>query len=130
MDDLVIGDGHLVDINKVKSLFSTKFEMTDMKEFHCFLGIEVIRTPTGIMISQQHYILNLLYKFGMMECKYVANPLDWNLELNIDSGTEECEPTQYRQLIRSLVYLTITMDCGILYKSTIPIRLEGYTEAD
>ena len=45
MDDLVIGGEHLVDINKVKSLLSSKFEMTDMKELHYFLGIEVIWTP-------------------------------------------------------------------------------------
>ena len=54
VDDLrlVIGGEHLIDINKVKSLLSDKFEMTDMKELHYFLGIEVIRTPAGIMISQ------------------------------------------------------------------------------
>ena len=65
VDDLVIGGEHLVEINKVKSLLSDKFEMTDMKELHYFLSIEVIRTPAGIMISQRHYILNLLYKFRM-----------------------------------------------------------------
>ena len=51
VDDLVIGGEHLVDINKVKTLLSDKFEMTDMKELHYFLGIEVIWTPAGIMIS-------------------------------------------------------------------------------
>ena len=40
VDDLVIGGEHLFDINKVKSLRSDKFEMTDMKELHYFLGIE------------------------------------------------------------------------------------------
>ena len=50
--------------------------MTNMKELYYFLGIEVIRTPVGIMISQRHYILNLLYNFGMTECKSVATPLD------------------------------------------------------
>ena len=48
------------------------------------------------MISQRNYILNLLYKLGMVECKHVSTPLNWNLKLNADSGTEECEPTQYR----------------------------------
>ena len=79
VDDLFIGGEHLTDINK--------FEMTDMKELHYFLGIEVIRTPTGIMISQQHYILNLLYKFKMAECKLVVTPLDRNLKLDADSDT-------------------------------------------
>ena len=59
------------------------------------------------MISQWHYILNLLYKFGMAECKSVETPLDRNLKLDADSNTKACEPTLYRQLIGSLIYLTI-----------------------
>ena len=99
MDDLVIRGELLEDINKVKFLLSNKFEMMDMKE---------LQTPTNIMISQRHYILNLLYKFGMAECKSVATPLDRNLKLDADCGTTMCEPTQCRQLIGSLIYLTIT----------------------
>ena len=103
VDDVVIWDEHLVDINKVNSLLSNKFEMPDMKGLHYFLGIKVIQTPTDIMISQRYYILNLLYKFGMTECKYVAIPLDQNLKLDANSGTTQCEPTYYRQLVGSLI---------------------------
>ena len=56
-----------------------------MHELHYFLSIEVIRTPVGIMISQRHYILNLLYKFEMTESKLVPNPLNRNLKLDADS---------------------------------------------
>ena len=108
VDDLVIGGKDLAEINKVKTLLSGRFEMKDLHELHYFLGIEVIRTPVGIMISQRHYVLNLLYKFGMTECKPVSTPLDRNLKLDADSGTEDCEPTQYHQLIISLIYLPIT----------------------
>ena len=102
----------------------------------------------------------------MAECKSVATPIDRNLKLDANSGTKACEPTQYRQLIRCLIYLTITrpelsypvgllsqfmqtprnihldcakrvlryvsgtMACGILYKTTMPIRLVGYTDTD
>ena len=93
VDDLVIQGEIMVDINKVKSLLSNKFEMTDMKEIQYFLRIEVIRIPVGIMISQRHYILNLLYKFEMVECKIMATPLDQNLKLDADSGTTTCELT-------------------------------------
>ena len=51
LDGLVIEGEDLVDINKVKFLLSSKFEMTDMTVLHYFLGIEVIRTPTGLLIS-------------------------------------------------------------------------------
>ena len=61
------------------------------------------------MISQRHNILNLLYKFGMTECKSMATPLNWNLKLDVDSDTKECELIHYYQLmVGSLIYLTIT----------------------
>ena len=44
----------------------------------------------------------------MTECKFVTTPLNWNLKLAPDSSTEECEPTQYWQLIGNLIYLMIT----------------------
>ena len=59
-------------------------------------------------MSERHYILNLLFTFGMTECPLVATPLDWNLKLDVDSGIKECESTQYQQPIRSLIYLIIT----------------------
>ena len=50
-------------------------------------------------------ILNLLFKFGMTEWKPIATPLDRNVKLDEDSHTTECEPTRYRQLVGSLIYL-------------------------
>ena len=38
----------------------------------------------------------------------MATPLDHNLKLDVDSGTEECDSTHYRQLVGSLIHLTIT----------------------
>ena len=37
----------------------------------------------------------------------MVTPLDQNLKLDADSGTTVCELTHYRQLIGSLIYLTI-----------------------
>mgnify|MGYP000571316109 CR=1 FL=1 len=104
VDDLVIGGEHLAAIDH------WLFEMKNMTELHRFLRIEVIRIPDGIMLSQRHYILNLLknYKFGMPEYKLVATPFDRDLKLKAKSGTEECEPTLYRQLVGSLIYLIVT----------------------
>ena len=52
VDDLIIGGEHLADIDHIKKLLSNRFELKDMQELHYFLGINVIRTPNGIMISQ------------------------------------------------------------------------------
>ena len=52
VDDLVIGGKNLANVNKVKLLISGRFEMKDMHDLHYFLGIKVIRTQVGTMISQ------------------------------------------------------------------------------
>ena len=44
----------------------------------------------------------------MTECKSMATPLDRNLRLDVDYDTTECKLTRYRQLVGSLIYLTIT----------------------
>ena len=86
IDDLVITEPGVPEINCVKSLLSDAFEMKDLGDLHYFLGIEVIRTPDGILLSQRHYVLNMLYKFGMTECRPISTPLDQNLKLHPDSG--------------------------------------------
>ena len=76
MEDLVIGREDLAAIQKTKLLLSSKFEMKDLGELHYFLNIEVINTPYGLLLTQHHYELNLLYKFGMTECESILTPLD------------------------------------------------------
>ena len=106
VDDLVIGGENLKDIEQVKTQLSGKFEMKDMNELHYFLGMKVIWTPNGILLTQRHYILNILFKFDMAKCKPISTPLDCNLKFHEDSDNV-CEPTQYRKIIVSLIYLTI-----------------------
>ena len=69
VDDLVIGlrSNYFspAEIKKVKSHLSGRFEMKDLHELHYFLSIEVIQTPVRLLISQRHYVLNLLYKFRL-----------------------------------------------------------------
>ena len=62
--------------------------MKDLGDLHYFLGIEVIRTPEGILISQRHYVLSMLFKFGMADCKSISTPLDRTVKLRPDS--ERC----------------------------------------
>ena len=59
----------LVEISQVKSQLSYAFEMKDLGDLHYFLGIKVIHIHDGILLTQRHYIRNiLLHKFGMTEC--------------------------------------------------------------
>ena len=49
----------------------------------------------------------MLFKFGMADYKSVSTPLDRTVKLCPDSG-RVCDPTRFRQIVGSLIYLTIT----------------------
>ena len=54
-----------------------------------------------------HYVLSMLFKFGMADCKSVSTPLDRTVKLRPDSR-KVCDPTRFRKIVGSLIYLTIT----------------------
>ena len=69
----------------VNSLLINKFEMKNMDELHYFLGIKIIHIPHGILLSKWNYIFNLLFKFGMKDCKPITTPFDNNLLINSEN---------------------------------------------
>lgn len=57
--------------------------MKDLGQLRYFLGIEVSRSRKEIYLSQRKYVLDLLTKTGMLDCKPVENtdedkPTTWN----------------------------------------------------
>ena len=97
VDDLVIADADLEENRRIK------FHLGNL---HYFLRIDVIHTLEGIFISQ-HHALNMPFKFRMVDCKPISTPMDKNVKLRRDSK-KSCDPTRFRQIVGSLIYLTIT----------------------
>ena len=91
----------------MKLQLAASFDMKDLGDFHYFLEIEVIHTPEGILISQRHYLLSMLFKFGMMECKSISTPLDRIVKLRPNSGMV-CDPKRLRQIVEGVIYFIIT----------------------
>ena len=77
---------------------------------HYFLGIEVWRRQKEIFLSQRKYTIDILKRFGMLDCKSMATSMDANLKKLRESASDSylIDPTMYRQLIGSLMYLTDT----------------------
>ena len=73
---------------------------------HYFLGMEVWQSADGISLGQGKYVVEILKRFGMMDCKAIARPMASNLKLLSDSSSESINATMYRQMICSLMYLT------------------------
>ena len=94
LDNLVIAGANLHDIGHIKLQLIALFDMKDLKDLHYFLGIEVICTPKGILISQRHYVLIMLFKFGMTDCKSVSTPLNRTLKIHPESR-KFCDPKRF-----------------------------------
>ena len=87
----------LDEISREKLQHAASFDMKDLGDLHYFLGIEVIRTSEGILISQRHYMLSMLFKFEMANYKSISTPLDRTVKLRPDSG-KVCDPKRFRQI--------------------------------
>jgi hypothetical protein len=109
MDDLFLtGEENL--IAQTKREISEEFEMKDLGLMHYFLGLEVWQKPGEIFLSQGKYVVDILHRFGMMDCKSMTTPMISNLKKLQDqvTGSDLEDPTVYWQIIGSLMYLVHT----------------------
>ncbi|XP_019451840.1 PREDICTED: uncharacterized protein LOC109353939 [Lupinus angustifolius] len=95
-------------ITKLKTQLAEQFEMKDLGTLTYFLGIEVASSPRGYLLSQSKYIADILDLVSLSDTKVVDSPLETNARYTSSDGVPLSEPTLYRTLVGSLVYLTIT----------------------
>ena len=76
-DMLIIGSNNKM-INDTKKILTTRFEMKDLGLADVILGIKISRTSDRIILSQSHYVENLLEKFnnGRYKCCQVSSGLN------------------------------------------------------
>jgi hypothetical protein len=93
----------------VKKKLASEFEMKDLGLMHYFLGLEVWQSPERIFLNQGKYVVEILKRFDMLDCKSMNTPMEVKLKLLVDTSLELIDATLYRQIIGSLMYLTNTM---------------------
>lgn len=108
VDDLIITGDDEGEVHQTRENLSVRFQMKELGELKHFLGLEVERTKEGLFLCQQKYTRDVLQKFGMMECKPVSTPIEPNAKICAHEGKELEDGTMYRQLVGSLIYLTLT----------------------
>jgi hypothetical protein len=61
-------------------------------------------------LAQGKYIVDVLKRFGIMDCKSMSTSMITNLRKlhDSDTGSDLVDPTMYRQLIGSLMYMIHT----------------------
>eukprot|EP00253_Pinus_taeda_P001914 PITA_01914 len=108
----LIGSSRL--IKDCKENLAIEFYMKDLRQMHSFLALEVWQQKGGIFLGQGRYAIEILKRFRMQECRPMATSMITNWKKINASKDKEVDPTLYRQLIRSLIYLVNTRR-GICY---------------
>lgn len=108
VDDIIITRGDEEEISRHQKQLATEFEMKDLGGLKYFLGIEVARSRQGNFLSQRKYVLDLLTKMGMLECKPADTPIIQNHKLGGYPDQVPTDKGRYQRLVGKLIYLSHT----------------------
>ena len=74
VDDLFI-TGRERPIAPCKKDLAAEFEMTNIGLMHYFLGLELWQEPGHIFLGQRKYVVDILRRFRMEDCRPMSTPM-------------------------------------------------------
>lgn len=108
VDDILITGNNSIFFKTFVQRLNQLFSLIDLGPAFYFLGVEICKNSKGLFLSQSKYTLDLLKRFGMMDCAPVSTPMVTGKQYSKQDGIPMTGPYLYRQAIGSLQYLTTT----------------------
>jgi hypothetical protein len=108
VDDLIFTGCDVSMCMEFKRSMMIEFDMSDLGRMRHFLGMEVLQNSNGIFICQRRYAREVLARFEMENSNSVKNPIVPGTKLSKDEGGNKVDATLFKQMVGSLMYLTIT----------------------
>ena len=130
VDDMLIAAKNRAEINKLKQLLSSEFEMKDLGAAKKILGMEIWRDrDAGLLyVSQQKYIEKLLQAFHMDHSKPVSTPLAQHFKFdhstlpNTDEEVEYMKSLPYSSVVGSLMYAMVCTRPDLIFAVSVVSR--------
>ena len=86
IDDMLIVNSDDKMIASTKNMLNSRFDMKDIGLYDVILGIKIKRTSEGLILSQSHYVDNILGKFDKDNSGIAKTPVDITLHLSKNKG--------------------------------------------
>lgn len=112
VDDILIASVDKGEVQKLKAVLSSEFDMKDLGEAKKILGMEISRNRDKgeLFISQEEYLWKVLGKYQMDQSKAVATPLGVHFDLNTATDKEWLQQEEhmkkilYQNAVGSIMY--------------------------
>ncbi|PKU83560.1 putative mitochondrial protein [Dendrobium catenatum] len=108
VDDILLTGNHDPTIEKLMLGLSNEFHMKNLGQISYFLGIQMLHTADRLHLSQSSYARDLLTHARISDCKPISSPIPTKVLTSLDHILVPTEAKQFRHLVGSLQYLTIT----------------------
>ena len=108
VDDIIVIGNDAREISSLKVYLNTAFKIKDLGFVNYFLGLEVLQSTQGVVLTRRKFTMELLSEFLPDDTTAISPPLDLYSK-SLFVGTDPYpDPTQYRQLVGKLNFLTHT----------------------
>ncbi|XP_052483029.1 uncharacterized protein LOC128036174 [Gossypium raimondii] len=121
VEDLLVMGSNDEALLEFKLSMQKEFDMSDLGLMSYFLGMEIHQRKVDIFISQEKYALNVLRKFKLEFCRGLGSPMPLKLKLSKNNGEKICDPSIYRSIVGSLLYLAATRP-DLMFPATLLSR--------
>lgn len=109
VDDLLMVGHSDAEIERVLTGLETQYGMKRLGNAEYILGIQIIRGVDGsITLSQRAYLVDILARFDMTDCKAATTPMEHNLKLLPGTSPASAEEVRrYLSALGSLMYANL-----------------------
>ena len=133
VDDMLIASKSRVEINTLKTLLKTEFDMKDLGAARRILGMDIFREKDKglLVLSQERYLRKVLKAFNMEESREVQTPIGSQFKLKALSKKEaeeqavEMEDIPYASAVGSIMYAMVGSRPDLAYAIGLVSRYMG-----
>lgn len=95
-------------LQQIISSLQSEFPLKDLCPLHHFLGITMERRDSGQFLHQRHYLVDIIERASLQNCKSVSTPVDLQAKFSADVRPPVQNATHFCGLAGALQYLTFT----------------------
>ncbi|KAL0291613.1 UNVERIFIED_CONTAM: Retrovirus-related Pol polyprotein from transposon TNT 1-94 [Sesamum radiatum] len=108
VDDILVAGTCKELIDDVKRYLDGLFTIKDLGIAKYFLGLEIARSPKGVLVSQTKYIKDIVQDTSLQNARTATTPLPPGIKFAADAGAHLANPETYRRLVGRFLYLNFT----------------------